>query len=78
MIHESAIILRSLLVVSQCPHNAPVAQLDRASAFEAAGRRFESCRAYHIFNRLQTPKKRYGKLLLVLVPLGCLKLRPRP
>ncbi len=27
------------------PH-APVAQLDRASDFESAGRTFESCRAY--------------------------------
>ena len=25
---------------------APVAQVDRASDFESAGRRFESCRAY--------------------------------
>lgn len=25
---------------------APVAQLDRASDFESAGRRFDSCRAY--------------------------------
>ena len=26
---------------------APVAQLDRASDFESAGRRFDSCRAHH-------------------------------
>ncbi len=28
---------------------APVAQLDRASDYESEGRRFESCRAYHVF-----------------------------
>jgi hypothetical protein len=28
-------------------HHAPVAQLDRASGFEPAGRRFNSCRAHH-------------------------------
>ena len=28
--------------------NAPVAQLDRASASGAEGHRFESCRAYHL------------------------------
>ena len=27
---------------------APVAQVDRASDFESAGRRFESCRAYQV------------------------------
>src|SRR5438105_8721777 len=27
--------------------DAPVAQLDRAAAFEAAGRRFDSCQARH-------------------------------
>ena len=31
------------------PHLAPVAQLDRAFACGAKGRRFESCRVYHIF-----------------------------
>ena len=31
---------------------APVAQLDRASAFEAEGRRFEPCRARHLAARL--------------------------
>ncbi len=30
----------------RAPRRAPVAQLDRASDFESAGRRFESCRAY--------------------------------
>ncbi len=29
-------------------HRAPVAQLDRASAFEAEGREFESLRARHL------------------------------
>ena len=29
------------------PHNAPVAQLDRACASEAQGRVFESLRAHH-------------------------------
>ena len=29
--------------------SAPVAQLDRASDFESAGRGFESLRAYHVF-----------------------------
>ncbi len=28
---------------------APVAQLDRASDFESAGRRFKSCRAHQFF-----------------------------
>ena len=28
---------------------APVAQLDRALDFESIGRRFESCRAYHLY-----------------------------
>ena len=32
---------------------APVAQLDRASDFESAGRRFESCRAYHFWPEKQ-------------------------
>ena len=32
---------------------APVAQLDRASDFESAGRPFESGRAHHLFNNLQ-------------------------
>ncbi len=31
---------------------APVAQLDRASDFESAGRRFEPCRAHHINQRV--------------------------
>ena len=31
---------------------APVAQLDRALAYEARGREFESLRAYHLFNNL--------------------------
>ncbi len=30
--------------------HALVAQLDRASAFEAESRRFESCRAHHIID----------------------------
>src|SRR2546427_1674982 len=30
---------------------APVAQLDRASGFEPAGRRFKSCRAHHLLLR---------------------------
>src|SRR5713226_10021560 len=36
------------------PHfiRAPVAQLDRASAFEAEGRGFESLRARHLFDQL--------------------------
>jgi hypothetical protein len=33
--------------------DAPVAQLDRASGFEPAGRRFNSCRAHHIFHHRQ-------------------------
>ena len=33
--------------VTQPASDAPVAQLDRASDFESAGRRFESCRARH-------------------------------
>src|SRR5690349_12318184 len=39
------------------PHGprAPVAQLDRASASEAEGLRFESCRAYHLQRRF--PRK---------------------
>ena len=34
---------------------APVAQLDRALAYEARGRVFESPRAYHLFNNLPFP-----------------------
>jgi hypothetical protein len=34
---------REVLVI----RHAPVAQLDRASGFEPAGRRFNSCRAHH-------------------------------
>ena len=30
-------------------NNAPVVQLDRIPDFESVGRRFESCRARHIF-----------------------------
>ena len=37
--------------------NAPVAQLDRASAFEAEGREFESLRARHPPNLIQSPHK---------------------
>ena len=38
--------------------DAPVAQLDRASAFEAEGRRFEPCRAHQFAEReLATPTR---------------------
>ena len=40
-----------ILPNSQSIHDglsAPVAQLDRASDFESAGRRFESCRVYRL------------------------------
>ena len=33
--------------------NAPVAQLDRVSASEAEGHRFESCRVRHFFSKSQ-------------------------
>jgi hypothetical protein len=33
-------------------HHAPVAQLDRASGFEPAGRRFNSCRAHQYLRQL--------------------------
>ncbi len=36
-------------LIAVVPPNAPVAQLDRASAFEAESRRFESCRACQFF-----------------------------
>ena len=40
-------------IITQQPEKklkfAPVAQLDRVAAFEAVGRRFESCRAYQIY-----------------------------
>ena len=39
--------------------HAPVAQLDRASGFEPAGRRFNSCRAHQLFNRLPPSLNRY-------------------
>ena len=32
--------------------HAPVAQMDRAFASGAKGRRFESCQAYHLFKQL--------------------------
>ena len=39
---------------SSSPH-APLAQLDRASGYEPGGRRFESCRAHHLFPFTQLP-----------------------
>ncbi len=44
----SAYYVRQSLVTAAILR-ALVAQLDRASAFEAEGRRFESCRAYPTF-----------------------------
>src|ERR1017187_8161017 len=41
----------------KCCHCAPVAQMDRAFASGAKGRRFESARAYHINHRKH---KRYA------------------
>jgi hypothetical protein len=41
--------LPPILWVIESPNHAPVAQLDRASAFEAEGREFESLRARHFF-----------------------------
>ncbi len=35
-------------------HDAPVAQLDRALASEAKGRRFDSCRAHHLESRAES------------------------
>src|SRR5262245_23415288 len=43
---------------------APVAQLDRAPAFEAVGRRFEPCRARHI-----TDEQRWSFLPLFILAL---------
>jgi hypothetical protein len=40
------------LVICNFVGNAFVAQLDRASAFEAAGRRFDSCRAHCSFENI--------------------------
>ena len=37
-------------------HHAPVAQLDRASGFEPAGRRFNSCRAHHLSTPYVIPR----------------------
>src|SRR5262249_197642 len=39
--------------ISDNGQSGRVAQLDRASAFEAEGYRFESCRAHHVFNGLE-------------------------
>ena len=51
------------------PIFAPLAQLDRASDFESAGRRFESCGARQLrrqlpglYRRLLTPKRLYERL----------------
>src|SRR5689334_10523879 len=38
--------------MESCRHYGRVAQLVRAPASHAGGRRFESCRAHHIFSRL--------------------------
>ena len=38
---------------------APVAQLDRASAFEAECRRFESCRARQCQKQIQKPRNKH-------------------
>ena len=39
---------------------APVAQLDRVPDFESVGRRFESCRAYHILSRFDSQRPFLG------------------
>jgi hypothetical protein len=41
--------------------DAPVAQLDRASAFEAGGHRFEPCRARQLARRVVYPRHASGK-----------------
>src|SRR5207302_5857273 len=43
---EIGVACRARAPAAQAGH-APVAQLDRAAAFEAAGRRFDSCQARH-------------------------------
>ncbi len=43
-----------------CVTRAPVAQLDRALASEAKGRRFDSCRAHHLESRARL----FGSLAL--------------
>ena len=35
-------------------HDAPVAQLDRALASEAKGRKFDSCRAHQLESRVES------------------------
>ena len=51
-------------------HFAPVAQLDRASDFESAGRPFESGRAYQIKDRYKAKGTRYKE------KIKSLKLKP--
>jgi hypothetical protein len=46
---ESRSVLESVV-----PHDAPVAQLDRACASEAQGRVFESLRAHHFLSSLSS------------------------
>ena len=42
-------------------NHAPVAQLDRASAFEAEGRRFEPCRARHASSRVPVCRRQFPR-----------------
>jgi hypothetical protein len=44
--------------VLECPRRAPVAQLDRASDFESAGRPFESGQARSLFFPIKTAEIR--------------------
>ena len=46
------------------PDHAPVAQLDRASDFESAGRRFESCRAYDILHTSYRRRRRLSRVAM--------------
>jgi hypothetical protein len=53
-------------------HHAPVAQLDRASGFEPAGRRFNSCRAHQSGIRVVVDKGLFmsGRLLSLAREFG--------
>src|SRR3989442_16023502 len=71
---------------------APVAQLDRASGFEPAGRRFKSCRAHHLLLRAfpdittasyygtAAPKSKIGRCTEMdhIEPLDCAVRWPPP
>jgi hypothetical protein len=58
-------------------NGAPVAQLDRASAYEAEGRRFESSRARHFYWLLCVVICRVTPSFTFLLPMAIRNTRPK-